>query len=410
MALDKVTTNIINDDAVTGAKIENNPTVAGNLTVAGNTTLSGTSTLTGNATASGNLTVTGDIVPSSPLSHRNIIINGGMQLAQRNSGEVTSGSDAAPYKALDRWRVKDVLSTAQISYQRTALTGANIPASGLMNAHKIWLYGGGSYVETAGAAEYMSIEQRIEAQNISHLLYGTASAKTITLSFYVRSNKDGVYAVSIVTPDGTAYDIGTTYTVSGTAWQRVTWTIPGNASGQIDNNNDIGMRIIWYLSAGTDSKTTDNTSWGAEAAGRRAYGHTAELFANSGNYIEFTGVQLELGSSATPFEHRSYGDELARCQRYFEIAGGDYVGRFYATTACEGAASLQTTKRATPTISKYVNPILHQAAVGARTFTGVSAGINTSTSVFYECTGTTSATNGHMCFGRNAHLQVDAEL
>ena len=322
----------IGDDQVTGAKIENNPTIAGNLTV------------------------TGDIVPSTPLSNRNMIINGTMQFAQRIKS-VGSGTHGIPYKAVDRFRCTDAMDVAQVTYEQTDLTGANIPAAGLMNAHKISLYGGGTYVETAGAAEYMSIGQRIEAQNISHLLYGTASAKTITLSFYVRSNKDGVYAVSVVTPDGTSYDIGTTYTISGTAWQRVTWTSPGNASGQITDDNGYGMHFTWYLSAGTDSKTTSNTSWGEEAVGRRAYGHTAELFANSGNYIEFTGIQLELGSNATPFEHRSIGDELLRCQRYFykQQATNTYEGFLvtaaYHVSSARGTYYLPTVMRANPAVS-----------------------------------------------------------
>ena len=266
---------------------------------------------------SGNLTVAGDIVPSSPLSNRNMIINGGMQIAQRDDN-VTSGSSTVPYKCVDRFRMDDQMSTAQVTYDQTSLTGANIPAPGLMKAHKISLHGGSSYIDVPTAAEYFHVETRIEGFNISHLLYGTANAKTITLSFYVRSNKNGVWAVQAVTPNGTAYDIGTTYTVSNTDWQRVVWTIPGNTSGQIDNANTAGMHIRWWLAAGSDSTTTSNTSWGAEATGRRAYGQTAQLFSDSGNYIEFTGVQLEIGSNATPFEHRSYGDEFHRCQRYFQ--------------------------------------------------------------------------------------------
>ena len=93
-----------------------------------------------------------------------------------------------------------------------------------------------------------------------------------------------------------------------------------------------------------------------------------------------------------------------------EIAGGDYSGRFYSTTACEGVASFQVTKRATPIISKYGNPILHEQAIGAKTFSAVSAGVLGSTFAFYECTGTSSATAGNICWGRNAHLIVDAEI
>ena len=332
LATDAVTTVKIANDQVTGAKIENSPTIAANLTVAG------------------------DIIPSTPLSNRNMIINGAMQFAQRVKS-VGSGTHGIPYKAVDRFRCTDAMDVAQVTYEQTDLTGANIPAAGLMTAHKVSLYGGGTYIDVPAAAEYHNIETRLEGLNISHLLYGTASAKTITLSFYVRSNKDGVYAVSVVTPDGTSYDIGTTYTISGTAWQRVTWTIPGNASGQIDDDNGYGMHFTWYLSAGTDSKTTSNTSWGAEAVGRRAYGHTAELFANSGNYIEFTGIQLELGSNATPFEHRSFGDELLRCQRYCykQQATNTYEGFLvtaaYHVSSARGTYYLPTVMRANPAVS-----------------------------------------------------------
>ena len=298
LATDAVTTVKIANDQVTGAKIENSPTIAANLTVAG------------------------DIIPSTPLSNRNMIINGAMQFAQRVKS-VGSGTHGIPYKAVDRFRCTDAMDVAQVTYEQTDLTGANIPAAGLMTAHKVSLYGGGTYIDVPAAAEYHNIETRLEGLNISHLLYGTASAKTITLSFYVRSNKNGVWAVQAYTPNGTAYDIGTTYTVANTDWQRVIWTIPGNTSGTINNASTAGMHIRWWLAAGTDSTATSNTSWGAEATGRRAYGQTAQLFSDSGNYIEFTGVQLELGSNATPFEHRSYGEELRRCQRYFWRSGGN---------------------------------------------------------------------------------------
>ena len=134
----------IGDDQVTGAKIENNPTIAGNLTV------------------------TGDIVPSTPLSNRNMIINGAMQFAQRVKS-VGSGTHGIPYKAVDRFRCTDAMDVAQVTYEQTDLTGANIPAAGLMTAHKVSLYGGGTYIDVPAAAEYHNIETRLEGLNISHL-------------------------------------------------------------------------------------------------------------------------------------------------------------------------------------------------------------------------------------------------
>tara|TARA_Y100000590_G_scaffold465369_1_gene637488 strand:- start:413 stop:1702 length:1290 start_codon:yes stop_codon:yes gene_type:complete len=319
MALDKVTTKVIADDAVTGAKIENNPTVAGNLTVAGNTTLSGTSTLTGNATASGNLTVTGDIVPSTPFSHRNMVINGGMQVWQRGTALADAGNGT--FKA-DRWKNgHDISGTIQNASE--TLSNADFNTTG----HKTALVVSCSGTDTSVAAGHqVVIAQWIEAQNVQHLQYGTANAQDLVVSFWAKADSAATYAVSLTKPDNTAYAIAKEFTVS-TSWQKFTITFGSSdtnwattietAGGLIDNNNDTGLVLGFTLACGSTFQLT-NGSW-TSTVFTSGYGtsNVANFADATSRKFHLTGVQLELGSSATPFEHRSYSDELKRCHRYY---------------------------------------------------------------------------------------------
>jgi len=320
-----VATTIAND-AVTGAKIENNPTIAGNLTVSG------------------------DIVPSTPLSHRNMIINGAMSVAQRS----VSTSTRNAYALCDRFTCNDSgMDNMSVLLTRNPTTDYE-DCAGIRNSFKVNIAG----AESAQADdESMYLEYRVEAQDLAHLKYGTSSAESVTLSFYVRSNENGVYALSVQSHDADK-NIGTTYTVSNTDWQRVEWTIPGLTASGINNDNGIGFMIKWFLAAGDDLKDTSNTSWDTNAGGRYAYGQTAVLNDAVNNYWEITGVQLELGSNATPFEHRGYGEELARCQRYCigiktqGTTGGIQVGQgqLYSTSFMQGPMMLPAPMRVPPSI------------------------------------------------------------
>ena len=329
MALDKVTTNIINDDAVTGAKIENNPTVAGNLTVAGNTTLSGTSTLTGNATASGNLTVTGDIIPSTPFSHRNLIINGAFQVWQRSNSTSLETVANNNLKA-DRFKLNSDIQAADLTCARST----DVPAGqGFTNSMKVVPGGADTSVASSHIA---TIVQYIEAQDLQHLCYGTSNAKTLTLSFWVKTNLTGLHSVCLVKPDSTNYACPIEYTVSAAnTWEKKEITFSPTAgstslitssAGAIADDTGRGMSVCWNLAAGSTYRGTNNT-WQAGPASE--YGHgtgTIQNFVGStSNTFFLTGCQLELGSNATPFEHRSYGEEFIRCERYYSTSFEDHI-------------------------------------------------------------------------------------
>ena len=263
------------------------------------------------------VTLSGDLVPSSALSHRNMVINGAFLIAQRATSIASVGT--SDYKTVDRFKQRsngldNVGGGSGLVQSQNSVTDL----AGFNTSFKLYFNTAETSVE---ANEFLHIRHVVEAQNASHLSYGIAGAKTMTLSFYVKSNVNGTYAVSIQQPDSSNRLIGTTYTVGDADWQRVEWTIPGDASGTINNNNGAGLYIDFWLAAGADyTGGSTNTSWTAHATNKEAYGHTANTL-SAGMGWEITGVQLELGSNATPFEHRSFAEELTRCQRYYQRYG-----------------------------------------------------------------------------------------
>jgi len=277
------------------------------------------------------------------LSNRNLIINGAMQVAQR--GTSFTGVTTDGYR-LDRFKVN-------VNYGAYTITQAADGPSGFGSSYKI-------EVTTSGAPPAASINlvsQSIEGQNLQQLAKGTASAQSITVSFWVKSNKTGTYILEF-DDDPNARNINAAYTVdvSGT-WEYKTITFVGDTSGAIVSDNSIGARLIWWLGAGTNyTSGTLDTSWGATVNTNRAVGNV-NLADTIGNTWQITGVQLEVGDTATPFEHRSYGQELALCQRYYRdlCTGVTNVSltnaTYYNTTSCYGIINLPVTMRATPTLA-----------------------------------------------------------
>ena len=158
-----------------------------------------------------------------------------------------------------------------------------------------------------------------------------SAAKTITVSFYVRSNLTGTYTFAIQQSDNSAKQVSQTYTInSANTWERKTFTFAGDTSGVINDDNGIGLTILWWLSAGsTYNSGTSRATFTAHADADSAVGCNVNILDNTSNNFYLTGVQLEVGSQATDFEHRSFGDEVALCQRYYQVLAnstGDVVG------------------------------------------------------------------------------------
>jgi hypothetical protein len=247
-----------------------------------------------------------------PPGRRNLIINGAMQVAQRG----TSGSVGAGFTfVLDRWSQR-YQSTDELAATVTQDTDA---PDGFSNSYK-WTTTTG---ETAIASdEYVYVNYKMEGQDAQRLAYGSASAKSVTISFWVKSSVTGTYALALYQADG-ARIINKTYTIdSANTWEKKSVTIVGDTGGTINNDNGEGLRVIFHLAVGSDSKSVDSSSWVNYVGGAWGYGHNQDgVVTTTSATWQITGVQLEVGSVATEFEHRSYGEELTLCERYYQVIG-----------------------------------------------------------------------------------------
>jgi hypothetical protein len=278
------------------------------------------------------------------LSNRNMIINGAMQVAQRGtSATLTSGNFT-----VDRFK----LQSTNLDELAGTMTQDSDAPSGFSNSLKITT----TTAETSIAAdEYFYVAQFIEAQNLQQLSFGNSSAKSITLSFWAKSTQTGNFAVSLYTPDNAGM-ANSTYTINAAStWEYKTLTFTGDTSRAINNDNGTGMYVNFHLAAGTNF-TSDPTDGNFEAYSdaKWAGGHTQNGVITTTNATwQITGVQLEVGDTATPFEHRSYGDELQRCMRFYyqDDTANHFLRSFYASAVGDWYEDypLPVVMRATPT-------------------------------------------------------------
>jgi len=242
--------------------------------------------------------------------NRNLVINGAMQVDQRGSYTITT-TGSPEYGGPDRFHMWSYTSTEQVVGDVTQST--DVPSgNGFGYSRKFDV----TTAESAVAAnEALVMAQLIEAQNLQHLEYGTSSAKDVTMSFWIKSTKTGTYCFFINQEDGTRIHVKE-YTVDASdTWEKKIITIPGDASGTINNDNGRGLWVGWVLMAGTDRHGTAN-EWRATSTDY-ATSNQVNAVDSASNNIYLTGVQLEVGDTATDFEHRTFSDDLTLCQRYF---------------------------------------------------------------------------------------------
>jgi hypothetical protein len=265
---------------------------------------------------------------------RSKIINGAMTIDQRNAGAAVSGNGDFP---VDRFRVFENTS-ATYTAQRSATAPSNYTNSLLFTV--------GS-AASATAAEYAGIETRIEGFNVADIGFGTAACKTVTLSFVVRSSVTGTYCVALTnSADNRVYVAE--YTInSADTFEVKSVTAPAITSGTWPTDNGTGVKVWFDLGSGTDRNTTASV-WQTNGPYSRTT-NQIDFVNNAGATFYLTGVQLEAGDTATPFEHRSYGDELALCQRYYQRITAS--ARFTASSAGFWGLSypFKVTMRANPT-------------------------------------------------------------
>ena len=353
------------------------------------------------------------VTTASPsLGRRNLIINGAMQVAQRSTSLSVSSSG---YRALDRFywaaNTEDVITMSQ----------ASDGPDEFANSLKIEV----TTAETdLAAGEYALLTQRIEGQNLQGIAKGTSSAKQLTASFWVKGSITGTYIVELFDNDNTR-QVSASYTInSANTWEYKTITFPADTSGAFDNDNNGSLFVQFVIASGTDfTSGTLNTSWASSTNANRWVGQT-NVIGTSGATFYITGVQLEVGTVATPFEHRSYGEELALCQRYYYKHGQGTgantseigVGFYYNSTTAEVMVHFPVEMRATPSYvgtsgTNYFVIFRNNAADYVNSFSmprGSTrcAGLENSTEA--------SGTAGHGALGRfnsaSAIVAFDAEL
>jgi hypothetical protein len=212
----------------------------------------------------------------------------------------------------------------------------------------------GTAETTIDASEYASFEYYVEAQDLQRLAYGTSSAQPLTLSFWVKSSVADDFGVSVYKGDGTPRVINLVYTINAAdTWEYKTITFAGDtdSSGSIDNDNGTGFIISWGLAVGSTYNGDPNTTWGDYSSAKwLATQDQNTVITTAGATWQITGVQLEVGDTATPFEHRSYGDELARCQRYYNSIHAHYL-TYYTSTSCISDVTYPVTMRTSPVVT-----------------------------------------------------------
>jgi len=238
---------------------------------------------------------------------RNLIINGAMQVAQRSISE--PGISTSGFYTADRFRTGGNLGTWTQTVENDGPDGFSKSLKMLCTTP----------AASPTAGNFLGLGYRLEGQDLQHLKKGTSSAESVTVSFWVKSNKTGTYILEVGDDSNSNRHINKSYTVnvSGT-WEYKTITFEGDTTGAFANDNTSGLALFFWLGSGSNFNTgTLQTSWDVSTTANRAVGNVNLADATS-NYFQITGVQLEVGDTATPFEHRSYGEELALCQRYYQ--------------------------------------------------------------------------------------------
>ena len=284
---------------------------------------------------------------------KNLIINGAFQVAQRGTSSTSGG-----YQTVDRFTV-DYSGTdeAPTQAQVDVASGTTPYTEGFRKAFKIT---NGNQTSGAGASDYIAFRQTIEAQNIANSGWNyNSSSSSVTLSFWIKSSVAQSFKFLIKTEDGSNYiyhmDTGS---LTADTWTKVTKTIIGNSNLTINNDNGAGVQI--YITAFSGTTYTNNSAtenaWQVYSSGI-LFGkdNTSTWYTTNDSTLEITGVQLEVGSVATDFEHRSFGQELALCQRYYyvHVEGNQDnigVGAMYNASLCAFSIEFPVSMRATPSL------------------------------------------------------------
>ena len=286
---------------------------------------------------SGIVTATAFVPSQGQLSHRNIAINGDMRVAQRGSSSTTSG-----YATVDRFKVSySGTDEAPTQAQVDVASGTTPYTLGFRKALKIT---NGDQTGGAGAADFITYAYRVEAQDMASSGWNYTSASSfITLSFWIKSSVAQSFGCFLRSHDGNQLTFPfETGSLSPDTWTKIIKIIPGNGAMSFSYDNGTGLEIIIGGFWGTDYTTSNKPldTWGAYSNSSRLRDNTSTWYTTNDSTLEITGLQLEVGSVATPFEHRSYGDEFLRCARYYYKQTGVSVEMLLSRTGGRRVANV----------------------------------------------------------------------
>ena len=363
--------------------------------------------------ATGHVQVDGVQMPTAgALSNRNLIINGAMNVAQR--GTQVTGVTTQGYRTCDRFDFNvNALGTWTVDQDTNA-------PNGFSNSLKVTCTTADA---SPASTDYLMLQHFIEAQNLQLLGFGTADAKATTLSFWVKSNKTGNASIAIRQPDNSGKQVTYQYSISSAdTWEYKTIAIPADTAGVINNDNGQGLKIEWWLNGGSDYTGGSHPSTWTASDNTDRNASNFGLGGATSDYWQITGVQLEVGEKATPFEHRSYGDELARCQRYYchygypfeTIAVNARIGTGYVSAPTQAHLCMPTgTKMRTDPDVNYSGMQINDAAVN-RAVSSVGDVVAYNGHVFAQLNCSTGLTEGrgiNLRFGTTTDFfYLDAEL
>jgi hypothetical protein len=309
---------------------------------------------------------------SNNVTFRNRIINGAMVLDQRSAGAAVT---AINVYTLDRYKLQGTQSS-KINVQQNA--GSVTPPAGFVN----YLGATSQSAFSVAATDYFRIFQPIEGFNTADFAWGTASAQAVTLSFWVRSSLTGTHGGSFSNNDNNRYYVYSYTISSANTWEYKTITVAGDTSGTWKTDNNIGIQLGFNYGTGTTYSGTAG-SWGSTQL--LAPTGAVSVVGTSGATFYITGVQLEAGTTASPFEYRQYGTEFMLCQRYYQTIGAiSAIGSFYSSATVSGSFLFPVVMRSAPTVGQ----------TGTLNFTDTSANY-TQSSTGYASALTTS-TEGYV--------------
>ena len=365
------------------------------------------------------------IQPITLLSHRNMITNGDFMIWQRNAVATQTGSGGE--KPIDGWR-QGQSNVGQLSTQTERFTDAPVN-TGLKHCLKMTVK---TPENDLGANEDSTLITKIEGFNCQKLMYGTTNAKNTVLSFWVKSSIAGTFSVRIYQEDGNNA-IAKPYTINSVdTWEYKTLSFPGNTLATIINDATCGLQISWYISAGANNVGGSNGDvWHSNTANLSAFGHTENSHVTTDeSTFQLTGVQFEMGHVATPFEFKSFEENLAKCQRYyFQIGpytsgshGYGKLGTFATADSTSGFTLIHfpVEMRAKPTLvttgtASHYSLYIRNIHIQSNTVPAGSEGDTLKQALVYTEHGTSLVAGqaGHLTTNNNntsAFLGFDAEL